>query len=271
MTLQPKNLKLGTIAFILEDSCFIYLTLLKIKAYSAATLQAKMIVKIFKRILGLWLFDEVQRFIKQMALSSCRDCKDNKPLDINHDCYRIRSGLVHYEVSDVHFHFRQAFALATDMLELQSCLPMITRMLKNELLKEGFSQDDMLPLLTKENIRKFSNSKESAEWILHKLYINLNEFGNDFDDELVMSVDEQDNDQQNDINDQGDNNGSNNENDESDDQSDDDDDYDEMEILMSDQDDENDNNGQNNEQTHDNNEHDECENLIAVRMSSAAA
>ena len=70
-----------------------------------------MIVQCFKRVLCLWIFDEVDRFIKQFALASCAECKRNQQFATNHDCYRIRSGQVQYEVTDVHIFLISLFPL----------------------------------------------------------------------------------------------------------------------------------------------------------------
>ena len=87
---------------------------------------------------------------------------------------------------------------------------MVERMLEIELSKEQFPMDQIDQLLVHETICKFCSSKESAEWILHKLYINHKEFGDEFDDELSVSMSDSNNYRQNnnddDNNDTGDEN-----------------------------------------------------------------
>ena len=41
----------------------------------------------------------------------------NKPLDNTHDCIRMKSGLVPYEISNVHRYFNHAFSIVNDMLK----------------------------------------------------------------------------------------------------------------------------------------------------------
>lgn len=171
-----------------------------------------MIVKIFKQILCLWLLDEVQRFIQQLALSGCRECKKNKPLDNYHDCFRIKSGQVPYEISNVHRYFGHAFSIVNDMLKIPACFSMVKRMLEIELSKERFSRDQIDQLLTHKTICQFSSTKESAEWILHKLYINHKEFGNEFDDQLSVIIRDSDNNDNSDNDDNDDKNDNDEEN-----------------------------------------------------------
>lgn len=187
-----------------------------------------MIVQCFKRVLCLWMFDEVDRFIKQFALASCAECKRNEQFGADHDCYRIRSGQVQYEVTDVHIFFNQSISIVTAMLEIDGYLRLLARSVKNEMLKTGFAENEIETIVKKKNIVNVANSQESTEWILHKIYTNLHQFGGDLSEQLPINASDESSDQ-NDIHDtDGQNAGDFNVN-ESEDGSDYD--YDEVEIV----------------------------------------
>ena len=83
----------------------------------------------------LWLLDEIERLIRQHALATCIQCRDLKDMDSSHECFRIRTGQVRYEVLDVHNFYVRCLRIATDMIELDSYFPVISKIIKNELLK----------------------------------------------------------------------------------------------------------------------------------------
>ena len=87
------------------------------------------------------------------------------------------------------------------MLEIDGYLRLLTRSVKNGMLKTGFAENEIETIVKKQTIVNVANSQESTEWILHKIYTNLHQFGGDLSEQLPTNTSDESSDQVNDEND----------------------------------------------------------------------
>ena len=127
-----------------------------------------MIEQDFKYFVNSYIIGNLMYFINLKVQANCEECHEGLDFDPSHDCYRI--GYKFHERAHLLYYFNDAFFTTLDVLKLELYLLDIQKTISINLLKLGYSKNEIDCINSMDNIWTVVRSEESALWCFDQLW-----------------------------------------------------------------------------------------------------
>ena len=126
-----------------------------------------MITVCFKRELYFLMVCEIE---SETALAKCPECLQGRALDRNHECYRVKTGEVPYELAHIHTYFQRSIIMLIRMFQITSYLHNVQHKTVIQLLRHGHDRAEIDTINNSRNIRRAALFMEGYNFIFDKIW-----------------------------------------------------------------------------------------------------